>query len=147
MPDPLAGLRVLDNARPFDPGDNTDSHLKARSAFERLADGSADNDDFDRVAIAINLCKVLARDIDAGLAETVTAAQQAMTALRVRQERWGKWDLLPTERAAILEAIDINEVVIDASSPLQVKSAIDVVRRSILLGRSQATKPIAPVRN
>ena len=52
-PDPLASLRLLDRARPFDAGDTTEQHIKTRACFERLADGTADNDDFDRVAMAI----------------------------------------------------------------------------------------------
>ena len=29
--DPLAGLRLLDKARPFDPGDTTEQHIKTRA--------------------------------------------------------------------------------------------------------------------
>ena len=54
----LAGLQLLDDARPFDAGDTTDQHIKTRFAFGRLCDGTAGDDDFDRVAIAINLAKV-----------------------------------------------------------------------------------------
>lgn len=35
--DPLAGLRLLDKARPFDPGDTTEQHIKTRACFDRLA--------------------------------------------------------------------------------------------------------------
>ena len=35
--DPLAGIRVLDRARPFDEGDTTAEHIKTRACFERLA--------------------------------------------------------------------------------------------------------------
>ena len=59
-----AGLQLLDDARPFDAGDTTDSHIKTRAAFGRLCDSTADDDDFDRVAIAINLAKVRALEID-----------------------------------------------------------------------------------
>ena len=34
--DPLAGIRVLDRARPFDEGDTTAEHIKTRACFERL---------------------------------------------------------------------------------------------------------------
>lgn len=128
----LTGLQLLDDARPFDAGDTTDSHLKTRAALDRLCDGTADNDDFDRVAIAINLAKVRALDIDAGLADMLETAQNAMTALRKRQERWGKWDVLPAERLDVLDALEANEAIVDASSPLQMRMAMEVVRRSIL---------------
>ena len=130
--DPLASLRLLDRARPFDQGDTTEQHIKTRACFERLTDGTADNDDFDRVAMAINLAKVRALEIDRGLADLLEAGQHAMTALSNRHTRWGKWDMLPTERGPILEALDAHEAITDASSPLQMYEALDVVRRSVL---------------
>lgn len=130
--DPLAAMRLLDRARPFDPGDTTEQHIKTRACFERLADGTADGDDFDRVAMAINLAKVRALEIDRGLADMLETAQDAMTHLRVRQERWGKWDMLATERAAVAQALDAAEAIADASSPLQMRRALDVVRRVVL---------------
>lgn len=131
-PDPLASLRLLDRARPFDAGDTTEQHIKTRACFERLTDGTADNDDFDRVAMAINLAKVRALEIDRGLADELEAAQDAMTALRKRQERWGKWDMLETERTEIAHALSAAEAIADASSPLQMYEALDVVRRSVM---------------
>ena len=130
--DPLASLRLLDRARPFDPGDTTEQHIKTRAAFERLADGTADNDDFDRVAMAINLAKIRALEIDRGLADLLEAGQEAMTAVRKRHDRWGKWEVLPAERVAIVDAMDAHEAITDASSPLQMYEALDVVRRSVL---------------
>ena len=35
-----AGLQLLDDARPFDAGDTTDSHIKTRVAFDRLCDST-----------------------------------------------------------------------------------------------------------
>ncbi len=129
--DPLAGIRVLDRARPFDEGDTTGEHIKTRACFERLADGTADNDDFNRVAMALNLAKVRALEIDDGLAALLQAGQDAMTALRARHERWNKWDMLPAEKAVIAESMDAHEAITDASSPLQMFAALDVVRRVI----------------
>ena len=136
--DPLAGIRVLDRARPFDEGDTTAEHIKTRACFERLADGTADNDDFDRVAMAINLAKVRALEIDDGLAGVLECGQDAMHALRARHERWAKWDMLPAERAAITQAMDAHEAITDASSPLQMMAALDVVMRVIKQQTRQA---------
>ena len=136
--DPLAGIRVLDRARPFDEGDTTAEHIKTRACFERLADGTADNDDFDRVAMALNLAKVRALEIDDGLACVLGGGQDAMKALRARHERWAKWDMLPAERTAVAQAMDAHEAITDASSPLQMMAAMDVVRRVI---RKQVRQP------
>ena len=136
--DPLAGIRVLDRARPFDEGDTTAEHIKTRACFERLADGTADNDDFDRVAMALNLAKVRALEIDRALADLLEAGQTAMTAVRKRHDKWAKWEVLPAERAAIVEALDAHEAITDASSPLQMHEALDVVRRSVLANMRKA---------
>lgn len=129
--DPLAGIRVLDRARPFDEGDTTAEHIKTRACFERLADGTADNDDFDRVAMALNLAKVRALEIDQALADLLEAGQNAMATISRRHDKWAKWEVLPAERTAIVEALDAHEVITDASSPLQMMAALDVVRRVI----------------
>ena len=129
--DKLAGFRLLDRARPFDEGDTTGEHIKTRACFERLADGTADNDDFDRVAMALNLAKVRALEIDQALANLLEVGQDAMTAVRKRHDKWAKWDVLPVERTAIVEALDAHEAITDASSPLQMMAALDVVRRVI----------------
>ena len=127
-----AGLQLLDDARPFDAGDTTDSHIKTRAAFDRLCDSTADEDDFDRVAIAINLAKVRALEIDPKLADLLEVAQDAMTAIRKRQERWGKWDVLDAEQDSVLDALHANEAIVDASSPLQMRRAMQVMRESVL---------------
>lgn len=114
--DKMAGFRLLDRARPFDEGDTTGEHIKTRACFERLADGTSDNDDFDRVAMALNLAKVRALEIDQALACVLEAGQNAMMALKARNERWGKWDMLLAEREAVSEAMDAHEAITDASS-------------------------------
>ena len=129
--DPLAGIRVLDRARPFDEGDTTAEHIKTRACFERLADGTADNDDFNRVATTLNLAKVRALEIDQALANLLEVGQDAMAAIRRRHDKWAKWEVLPAERTAIVDALDAHEAITDASSPLQMMAALDVVRRVI----------------
>jgi len=129
--DPLAGIRVLDRARPFDEGDTTAEHIKTRACFDRLADGTAENDDFNRVATALNLAKVRALEIDQALANLLEVGQDAMAAIRRRHDKWAKWEVLPAERTAIVDALDAHEAITDASSPLQMMAALDVVRRVI----------------
>ena len=136
--DKLAGFRLLDRARPFDEGDTTGEHIKTRACFERLGDGTADNDDFDRVAMALNLAKVRALEIDQALANLLEVGQDAMAAIRRRHDKWAKWEVLPAERTAIVDALDAHEAITDASSPLQMMAALDVVRRVI---RQQMRQP------
>ena len=129
--DKMVGFRLLDRARPFDEGDTTGEHIKTRACFERLADGTAGNDDFNRVATALNLAKVRALEIDQALANLLEVGQDAMAAIRRRHDKWAKWEVLPAERTAIVDALDAHEAITDASSPLQMMAALDVVRRVI----------------
>ena len=61
-----------------------------------------------------------------------------MKVLRARHERWAKWDMLPAERAAVAQAMDAHEAITDASSPLQMMAALDVVMRVIKQQTRQA---------
>jgi len=90
------------------------------------------------VAMALNLAKVRALEIDRALADLLEAGQEAMTAVRKRQERWDKWEVLPAERTAIVDALDAHEAITDASSPLQMHEALDVVRRSVMKNMRKA---------
>ena len=44
----------------------------------------------------------------------------------------------PGERTAIVEALDAHEAITDASSPLQMYEALDVVRRSVMKNMRKA---------
>lgn len=136
----LAGLRLLDSARPFDAGDTTDQHLKTRAAFERLKTGTGDTDDFDRVSMAINVAKVRALDIDAGLADSLECAQTAMTAMRARHGCTGRLGFDGPDLVAVTEAMDAHEAIADASSPLQMRLAAQAARRSILKNINEKRK-------
>lgn len=139
--DPWAGLRLLNNARPYDPGDTTARHLQTRAAFERLKAGDAESDDFDRLAMSLNVGKVRAMEIDPALADEIEAAQTAMTEVRARFERIGKWGFSAPQLAAVTHALQAYEAIHDASSPMQMERARRVVERVIL--KQVAAKTIA----
>ena len=82
--------------------------------------------------MALNLAKIRALEIDRGLADLLEVGQEAMTAVRRRHDKWEKWEVLPAERVAIVDAMDAHEAITDASSPLQMHEALDVVRRSVI---------------
>ncbi len=130
--DPLAGLRILGYCRPHDPQDALDRHLKTRAAFERLKSGEADSGDFDRLAMSLNVCKVRAMEIDTALADEIEAAQTAMTEVRERFERIGRWGFSAPQLAAAAYALQAYEAIHDASSPMQMERAMEVVRRVVL---------------
>jgi hypothetical protein len=139
--DPLASLRILGYCRPHDPQDALDRHLKTRAAFERLKAGEAESDDFDRLAMSLNVAKVRAMEIDPALADEIESAQIAMTEVRERFERIGKWGFSAPQLAAVTHALQAYEAIHDASSPMQMERARQVVERVIL--KQVAAKTIA----
>lgn len=129
--DPLAGLRLLAQARSHDEGVLTTQHIKLRNAFERLCSGEADTDDFDNVAMSLNIAKIRAYQIHQELAEVVTAAQVALGAVQQRYIKWQKWQVLGAERESITDGIAAYEQIADASSPLQMRNALKMVLRNL----------------
>lgn len=134
-----APLVLLDNARPHEAGEKTTEHLVLRAALDRLADGSADTDDFDRVAMHINIVKIRAMEIDEGLADQLELAQDAMGRCKQRWLQAKRFGFDGPGLAHVREAMDVAEAIVDASSPLQMMSARDVVTDR-LMGRGAAAR-------
>ena len=116
-----------------------DRRALARAALERLVDGSADTDDFDRVAMCINMCKIRALEIDATLADMLDRTQDAMGACKARHYSHGRFGFDGPGLALVRDAIDACEAIIDASSPLQMRTARDVVA-DLLYGNGTAAR-------
>lgn len=135
----LAPLVVLENARPYEPGEQAGEHLLTRAALDRLVDGSASTDDFDRVAMCISMCKIRALEIDATLADMLDRTQDAMGACKARHYSHGRFGFDGPGLALVRDAIDACEAIIDASSPLQMRTARDVVA-DLLYGNGTAAR-------
>lgn len=129
---PLEGLFVLDNARPHEPGEKAGAHIKTLALFERLVSGAGDEDDFDHVAMVINIAKVRAIEIDATLADMIERAQDAMGRCKARQQRTGRFGFDGPGLTQTRDALDAAQAIIDASSPLQMHHARRVVIDTIL---------------
>lgn len=137
--DRLAPLNKLANAMPHEPGEKTEEHIKTRAAFDRLRDGTADTDDFDHVAMTINMAKVRALEIDATLADMLERGQDAMQRCKDRYFRMRRFGFDGPGLMEVTDAIDATESIIDASSPLQMRHARDVVADQ-LLGKGAAKR-------
>lgn len=135
----VAPLALLDNARPHEDGEKAHEHLVLRAALDRLIDGTADTDDFDAVAMHINIVKIRALEIDEGLADTIERAQDAMGRCKQRWIERGRFGFDGAGLVAVRDAMDAAEAIVDASSPLQMMVARDVVTDS-LLGRGAAAR-------
>lgn len=137
--DRMAPLSMLMNAIAHQPGEKAGEHLKTRAAFDRLVDGTADTDDFNHVAMTINMCTVRAVEIDPSLADLMERGQDAMGACKARKLRLGRFGFDGPGLQVLRECIDAAEAIIDASSPQQMRSARDVVA-DLLFGKGTAAR-------
>jgi len=120
-----APLEALLNSEPHYPGEKAGEHILTRAKFERLCRGEADADDFDHVAMVLNITKVRALEIDETLADMIERAQDAMERCKQRYLAHRRFGFDGPGMQQVLEAIDAAEVIIDASSPLQMRAALD----------------------
>jgi hypothetical protein len=132
--DPVAGLRLLDHARPYEPGEMIEQHNLTRAAFERLRTGCGDEADFDRVSMVFNIALMRAEDIDPLLVETITRGQMAFVRCKDRYLRGLPFGFDAQGLQDVPDALDAYQVMVDASSPLQMRLAINEAYRRIMDG-------------
>lgn len=123
----VAPLVLLDKARPYDEAETAGEHLLVRAALDRLVEGSGDEADYIHVAMRINVSKVRALTIDAGLSDQLELAQDAMARAHQRHNERGRYGFDGPGLAQVREAIDAAETIVNASTPLQMRAARDVV--------------------
>lgn len=139
MRNKLAPIELLTDAAQYVEGGQVASHLVTRAALDRLIDGSADIVDYDRVANTVNLAKQRALSIDAALAAMLERAQHAINRCQERYLTRGRFGFDGSGLVMVREAIDAAEVIIDASSPLQMRRAGEAVLVE-LLGKPEASR-------
>lgn len=87
----LKPIVLLNDCRPFREGEVDLDIVKVRFAYDRLKDGTADEDDFLLVGLAINMAKVRAMEISEFLANEIEKAQDAMNRCRERYLKHGRF--------------------------------------------------------
>lgn len=133
-PDNLAGLRLLDRARPYEPGEMDDEHKNTEEAFARLRTGAGDEADFDRVSMLLNVGLIRAKQIDPQIVTIILAGQMAMARMKSRYIA-GKsmaFDAIGLDAADY--ALETYRTVMDSSSPLQMINAIRDAYKLIMGG-------------
>ena len=135
----LKPIALLDACRPYAESELAHDLLRIMACYERLKDGTADEEDFNRVAVAINLAKVRALEIDQTLADELEKAQDAMMASKERRLKRGRFGFDGPGLQAMEYAIEAHEAIVTASSPKQMENAMGVVR-DVLVKQTNATK-------
>jgi hypothetical protein len=132
--DGLEPMRLLNIARQYEPGEMLQEYVITKSAYIRLRDGYGNEPDFDRVSMILNVGLLRAEQIDQSLCETMMRGLQAMERMRDRYMRGLTFGCDAQGLQDIPEALDAYEVVMDASSPLQMMQAIQGAYKRITNG-------------
>jgi hypothetical protein len=121
---PDAGLRLLNSARPYEPGEMAAEHVITTECFVRLRDGSGTEDDFDRISMILNVGLIRAETIDPSLVHTMQAGQEAMCRMKDRYLRGMRFGFDAQGLRDTMAALDDYQTIMDASTPLQMMAAI-----------------------
>lgn len=122
---------LLSDCQPYAPGELTQDLLKVRAAYDRLVDGTADLEDFNRVAVALNIAKVRAAEISQDIYDGIEEGHQAMKRCKARYEKHGKFGFDGQGLQAMPYAIEAHEAIYQASSQKQMEIALKVVHAAL----------------
>lgn len=100
--------------------------LSIRLAFEKLKLGTADGEQFDRVAAAINVGLIRAEQIDQLAAETMKMGISALTHCSEIHQRHGRFGFTGPDLLAMNDAIELYEGILRLSTPKQMLDALDI---------------------
>lgn len=127
----ITALRPLNDSRPYEEHELLADFNKLSLSYLRLRDGGADETDFNRVAVAINLAKVRAMDIDAILANQIEQAQDAMMRCKARKQKHDTYGYDGPGLQAMAYAMDAQEEIVKLSSPKQMLDAMAVMQKAL----------------
>ena len=122
--DPSAIYRVFNRIQPFTDDELAKLQTPVRLAYERMRTGGAQDDDFNDLACAMNVCMVRGEDIDPLCVETAQRAQDALMRTHARHAATGRWGFDGPALQDIPVAIDLYEQMLALSTPEQMHTAM-----------------------
>lgn len=128
--DPLGGLRLINELKPFDQTEQLSLALPPRVAFEAIRDGRGVEGDFDTLAAVVNVAMVCCEQIGQEGVELCREAQEALMVVKARHQTTGRWGFDYRALQAIPPAVELHEQLLELSTPKQMMDAMrEVVRR------------------
>ena len=131
---PDIGLRLLNSARPYEPGKMVAEHVITTECFVRLRNGTGTEEDFDRIGMILNVGLIRAEKIDPSLVHTMQEAQEAMCRMKDRYLRGLRFGFDAQGLRDTMAALDDYQTIMDASTPLQMLAAIKKAYARIMGG-------------
>ena len=121
---PTAAFAVILERTPMRENDVAKSSNAVRTAWHHLCNGSGTTDDFDRVAMAMNICLVRAESIGPDAVEVATRAQDALVTMQQRYLRLHRFGPDADALAHVPIALQLYDELLRMSSPLQLETAL-----------------------
>lgn len=134
-------ISAIERCRPFDadpvvPGfEGTDVNARAaalmvRESLDNMLSHQTppcDAQDYNNLRHAVDVAHIRALQIQKGednpMHAPLMAAKAAMKRVKERREASGRWGLSGQDRAALIEAVDLYQTILEASSPAQMDAA------------------------
>lgn len=120
---PDAAWQLLMLNRPYDESETLKDNIAIRMTVNNLANGDCTEDDFNRLATAINLVTLIANEHNQHLHTLTMPVHQAMISIKKRYEKWGKWDLTTSEKEQMQIGADLVAEIMLHTTPLQLQRA------------------------
>lgn len=130
----IVAFTLLDQARPFEEGETDNLNRDHQAAFDRLRTGQGTEEDFDNVSMKLNTGLVRAEEIDLLLVATIKLGQGAMLRMQDRHARGLAFGFDADGLRDVPYALEAYEAILAASSPLQMKMAIQEAWRRVTGG-------------
>lgn len=127
----LKPIALLEECRVYEESEVAHDLLRIRAAFDRLVDGTADQQDFNRVGVAFNIAKVRAMEIEEALADQIEKSQDAMMRCKARYQTHGKFGFDGEGLQACQFALEAHEEILVNSTPKQMENAMLVMHKAL----------------
>jgi hypothetical protein len=137
----LSSMALLRDCTPYKPEEIAHDMLRIRAAFERLQDGTADDEDFNRVSVAIGLATIRATEISEDLESELRKAHHTLRDCYTRCQKHGRFGFDGPGLLLMRWAIDAHEEILSNSSHRQMELAMQDMHR-IMHTNPKATVPL-----
>jgi hypothetical protein len=127
--DPMSIFKTFSKIQPFTPDEQAILAVPPRLAFEKLKNGHGTQEDFDTLAIAVNVTMVLSEKIGIFAEQSAIAASNAMIRALERHKRLGRWGFDAVALQDIAIALDVHDQLLALLTPLQITEAAKEVDR------------------
>ena len=120
--DPLSIYRVMNRITTLTPEEQMEMALPVRTAFESIKKGTGTFDDFEALAVAVNVSLVGGERISPLVVSVCVEAREGMLRANERFTRLGKWGFDGPALQALPEVMGVYEQLLALCTATQLKS-------------------------